>query len=65
VLVGEVGLGGEIRPVSSVERRLAEAAQLGFTQAFVSGRGLPRRAIDRLRVTGVDSIARLLELLFR
>ncbi|MFP5355311.1 MAG: DNA repair protein RadA, partial [Gemmatimonadota bacterium] len=30
VFIGEVGLGGEIRPVSQSERRLAEAAQLGF-----------------------------------
>jgi DNA repair protein RadA/Sms len=35
VAVGEVGLTGEIRPVTGVGRRLAEAARLGFTTAFV------------------------------
>ena len=35
VAVGEVGLAGEIRPVSGVSRRLAEAARLGFTRALV------------------------------
>ena len=35
VVIGEVGLGGEIRPVPNLERRLAEAARLGFTQAIV------------------------------
>jgi len=35
VAVGEVGLAGEIRPVSCVARRLAEAARLGFTRALV------------------------------
>jgi DNA repair protein RadA/Sms len=35
VAIGEVGLAGEIRRVSGVERRLAEAARLGFTHAVV------------------------------
>jgi DNA repair protein RadA/Sms len=32
ILVGEVGLSGEIRMVSQLERRLQEAAKLGFTR---------------------------------
>ncbi len=35
VAVGEIGLGGEVRSVPQVERRLAEAARLGFTRALV------------------------------
>lgn len=35
VAIGEVGLAGEVRPVPGVERRLAEAARLGFTLAMV------------------------------
>ena len=35
VAVGEVGLGGEVRQVGSVGRRLAEAARLGFGTALV------------------------------
>lgn len=35
VLIGEVGLGGELRSVSSVERRLSEAARLGFKSAII------------------------------
>lgn len=34
VMIGEVGLGGEIRPVTHVERRIREAAKLGFTRAI-------------------------------
>ena len=34
VVVGEVGLGGEIRQIAQAERRLAEAARLGFTRAI-------------------------------
>ena len=39
VAVGEVGLGGEIRPVPQLERRLAEAGRLGFRVGIV-----PRRS---------------------
>jgi len=35
VVVGEVGLAGEVRAVPQVERRLAEAARLGFGRAVV------------------------------
>jgi DNA repair protein RadA/Sms len=35
VAIGEVGLGGEIRRVGHMERRLQEAARLGFTRAIV------------------------------
>jgi DNA repair protein RadA/Sms len=35
VAIGEVGLAGEVRPVTAVGRRLAEAARLGFTRALV------------------------------
>ena len=35
IAVGEVGLAGEVRPVSSAPRRLAEAARLGFRRALV------------------------------
>jgi DNA repair protein RadA/Sms len=35
VAIGEVGLAGEVRPVTGVRRRLAEAARLGFKTALV------------------------------
>ena len=41
VLVGELGLGGQLRPVGQLELRLQEAARLGFTRAVVpKGSGL-------------------------
>jgi DNA repair protein RadA/Sms len=41
VLVGELGLGGQLRPVPQLELRLQEAARLGFTRAVVPrGSGL-------------------------
>ena len=42
IAIGEVGLAGEVRRVPGIERRLAEAARLGFTKAIVpAGLGLP------------------------
>jgi DNA repair protein RadA/Sms len=38
IFIGEVGLGGEVRPVSSADRRLAEAERQGFNRSFVSAR---------------------------
>ncbi|MFP5334738.1 MAG: DNA repair protein RadA [Actinomycetes bacterium] len=43
VAFGEVGLAGEVRPVTGLQRRLAEAARLGFSAAVV-----PRGAVDGL-----------------
>src|SRR4051794_15141668 len=62
VFVGEVGLGGEIRPVSQAERRLAEAAKMGMTVAYVAERGVPKRA--PLRAVGVKTVRELFEKVF-
>ncbi|MDX2147383.1 MAG: DNA repair protein RadA [Planctomycetota bacterium] len=37
-VLGEVGLGGEIRPVPHMEQRLTDASRLGFKRALVPGR---------------------------
>jgi DNA repair protein RadA/Sms len=45
VLMGELGLGGQLRPVGQLELRLQEAARLGFRRAVVPrGSGLGRLA---------------------
>lgn len=45
VVVGEVGLGGEVRRVPGTERRLVEAARLGFQRAIIpaGAETVPRR----------------------
>jgi DNA repair protein RadA/Sms len=37
--IGEVGLGGEVRPVAQTDRRIAEAANMGLSRIYVSKRG--------------------------
>ena len=64
VFIGEVGLGGEVRAVSQTERRLAEAAQLGLSTAYVSDRGVPARGPQGLRIHGVATLKELFQRLF-
>jgi len=57
LFLGEVGLGGEIRPVAGVERRLAEAARQGFRRVYLSARS--RGTSDELEVIGLEGIGEL------
>jgi DNA repair protein RadA/Sms len=59
VAIGEVGLSGEVRSVPGVQRRLAEAARLGFTAAVVPvGSGTPPAGMEVLEVVDVDTALR-------
>jgi DNA repair protein RadA/Sms len=61
VAVGEVGLGGEIRQVPQAERRLAEAARLGFTCA-IGPPSLP--AVRGVAVLPAPTLAHALDLAY-
>jgi len=58
VAVGEVGLLGELRAVTGLERRLREAARLGFTRAIVprSGRGPAIAAVPDIELIEVSTL---------
>jgi DNA repair protein RadA/Sms len=65
LLIGEVGLAGEVRAVGQIEPRVREAAKLGFTRVVIpesSRRHLPDFAAVEL--LGVSSLACAWELLF-
>jgi DNA repair protein RadA/Sms len=62
LLLGEVGLAGEVRAVSQFELRLAEAARLGFTRAVVPAASARHAtAISTLEVEGVETVAEALD----
>jgi DNA repair protein RadA/Sms len=72
VVFGEIGLGGEVRPVSQREARLREAAKLGFRSALVpkghqgmgrAGTGPPPRAAAE--GIAIDEIEHLSDLVAR
>jgi DNA repair protein RadA/Sms len=59
VFCGEVGLSGEIRPVTRTEQRIAEAAKLGFARIFIpsGSKGLPKvNGIELVQVGMVNDV---------
>ena len=59
VSFGEIGLTGEIRPVSRSDTRLKEAASLGFSEAIFPA-GTKDKGASGTRVSHVDGLVRLL-----
>jgi DNA repair protein RadA/Sms len=64
---GEIGLSGEIRPVTRVEQRVAEAAKLGFKRIFISKYN--NKSADyskfKIEVIGVSKVEDVFRALFR
>jgi len=57
IIIGEVGLGGEVRGVSNVEKRLREAARMGFKRALVSPRNHAlAKKVGGIAVVGVEDV---------
>jgi DNA repair protein RadA/Sms len=63
---GEVGLSGEIRPVAQTDRRIGEAARLGFSRIFVSAfSSLEQKVPEGIRVIKVADVPALVKSLFK
>lgn len=63
VCIGEVGLTGEVRRVSRIEQRVAEAAKLGFTRAIIPKNNLGGwTAPSGIDVVGVSTVDEALQL---
>jgi len=63
VFIGEVGLGGEIRTVAQLQRRLHEASRLGFRHAIVPKNSPATTQVKDLAVHPVESIDKALSLI--
>ena len=59
MFIGEVGLAGDIRPVTGIDRRMAEAARLGFKWAMVPP-GV-KDAPAGMRIKTIENIGQLLD----
>ncbi|GJM38090.1 MAG: DNA repair protein RadA [Acidimicrobiales bacterium] len=60
VVIGEVGLGGELRHVSHINRRLGEAARMGFRRAIVPhATGEAPEGLTLLRAPTLSAAVRL------
>lgn len=60
-VVGEVGLGGEVRSVGQVEKRVSEAEKLGFRRIVIPRGGLPGKQKREIEVIEVDLLAEAME----
>ena len=62
---GEVGLSGEIRPVSQTDRRIVEASRLGFRRIFFSSFTKVENVPDGIKVVKVADVPELVKALFK
>ena len=64
---GEIGLSGEIRPVTRVEQRISEAAKLGFKRIYLSKynlKGINTSKYD-IEVFGVAKVEEVFRTIFK
>ncbi len=59
IIVGEVGLGGEVRGVSRIETRLKEAVHMGFKRCILPKKnlkGMSAQLSEKIQLVGVDLV---------
>ena len=61
IFLGEIGLGGEIRPSGAIERRIAEAVRLGFPRVYGSSRSTVK--VPGASLVGLDHVDQLVQAL--
>jgi DNA repair protein RadA/Sms len=61
MVFGEIGLSGEIRPVSNGEARLKEGVKHGFTRAIVPKGNAPKQGLKGMEVVGVADLSEALD----
>jgi DNA repair protein RadA/Sms len=64
---GEVGLSGEIRPVTRIEQRISEAAKMGFEQILISKynlKGLDLKRFSSINIFPVSKVEEVFSHLF-
>jgi DNA repair protein RadA/Sms len=66
VVIGEVGLGGEIRSVGNIEKRIQEAEKLGFTNAVIpSNNAKGFKNNGKIKLISVESLPNAVSLLLK
>jgi len=63
IAIGEIGLGGEIRPVADIDRRIKEGARIGFKMFMVSDKSkieYQNSDINIIRVSDVSQAVRIM-----
>jgi len=64
VAVGEIGLGGEIRTIGNIEKRVQEAAKLGFKRIIIPENNMKGiKPNGEIQIIGVDRVEKAMEAL--
>lgn len=63
VVIGEVGLAGEVRAVIGIDRRIKEAEKMGFRRAIVPRSNLKAKFPTELEIFGVGNVEEFLKLI--
>ncbi|MBI9084685.1 MAG: DNA repair protein RadA [Desulfobacterales bacterium] len=65
LVLGEVGLTGEVRAISQVDARVAEAEKMGFSSCIVPATNLKRAAArNGIELVGARTLSEVMEVLF-
>lgn len=56
IILGEIGLGGEVRNVGKLSEQLAEAEKLGFTEAIIPNTEIKTKKIKLVKVKNVNEL---------
>jgi DNA repair protein RadA/Sms len=63
ILIGEVGLTGEVRRVSRIEQRVQEAAKLGFKRAIIPAKNIGNWNVPSdIELVGVEHVRQALQI---
>ena len=63
VIIGEVGLGGEIRSVSNIEKRIKEAEKLGFTRIIIPADNYKENSSSpKLKIEPVSDLSEVIKI---
>ncbi len=65
VVLGEVGLTGEVRAIGQIDTRVAEVKKMGFKRCLVPDGNMKRiRNLDGIKVSGIKTVSEAVEMLF-
>jgi DNA repair protein RadA/Sms len=65
IVVGEIGLTGEVRAIGQVETRVSEARKMGFEKCLIPASNMKRmQPVKGIELAGIRSVAEAMEALF-
>jgi DNA repair protein RadA/Sms len=65
LVLGEIGLTGEVRAIGHVETRVSESKKMGFTKCLVPASNAKRMSeVKGIEIAGIKTVAEAMQVLF-